>query len=115
MTDGWVGCDDTRHRPEHPLSKLMYVDGLGTFNYSGISRESSIDAYDGPSDACTVRDCTTTRLIRAWQAIFPNLFALAPMPGVILRLAWSIPGDFFFQSQAEIYRTFSYANPGVVR
>jgi uncharacterized protein len=102
MVDGYTTS------AEHPYSKLMYVDGLGTFNYIRNSVKATIDAYDGHVTLYVFDQ--NDPLIRAWQAIFPNLFRpAAEMPADLRRHA-RYP-EMFFTAQAQIYRTFHMQNP----
>jgi uncharacterized membrane protein (UPF0182 family) len=92
----------------HPYSRSLDLANIGSVNYIRNSIKATIDAYDGscrlyifaPSDP----------IIRAYRALFPNLFhAASEMPADLRRHA-RYP-EILFRVQSEIYRIYHMLDP----
>ncbi|MBC7927328.1 MAG: UPF0182 family protein, partial [Bryobacteraceae bacterium] len=102
IVDGYTLSD------RHPYSRRMrYAEGA-RFNYIRNSVKAVIDAYDGTVTLYNFD--ASDPILRAWQAIFPDLFQPAAAMPPELR-AHTRYSEVLFQAQSEIYRTFHMQDP----
>src|SRR5260370_15117219 len=66
VVDGYTTSDS------HPYSRHVEIDQIGSINYMRNAVKATVDAYDGHITMYVFDQ--TAPIIRAWQAIFPNLF-----------------------------------------
>jgi uncharacterized membrane protein (UPF0182 family) len=92
----------------HPYSRLIRFGDAGIVNYIRNSVKATVDAYDGTVTFYVFEP--QDPLIRAFQAIFPELFRPASEMPADLRAHTRYP-ELLFRGQAEIYRTFHMQDP----
>jgi uncharacterized membrane protein (UPF0182 family) len=102
MLDGYTAS------AQHPYSRRLRLGNMGAFNYIRNSVKAAVDAYDG-SVSLYVFD-NNDPIIRAWQAIFPELFKPGSEMPEALRSHVRYP-ELLFQGQTEIYRAFHMQAP----
>jgi len=102
MVDGYTTSD------AHPYSRTLDVTDLGEVNYIRNAVKATIDAYDG--DTRLYIFAPDDPIIRAYQALFPQLFHPASEMPPDLRRHARYP-ETMFRIQAEIYRTYHMLDP----
>jgi hypothetical protein len=103
----WI-VDGYLTSPAHPYSREVQLPDGETINYIRNSVKAAVDAYDG-----TVRLYVfdpDDPLVRAYQKLFPNLFAPESQIPADLRAHVRYP-ELMFRAQAEIYRTYHMRDP----
>ncbi|HYI96217.1 MAG TPA: UPF0182 family protein, partial [Bryobacteraceae bacterium] len=92
----------------HPYSRRVRLGEIGTFNYIRNSVKATVDAYDGHVTLYVYDN--NDPIIRAWQAMFPNLFRNGDELPQNLRshVRYS---ETLFRGQNEIYRAFHMQDP----
>jgi uncharacterized protein len=106
IVDGYTASD------AHPYSAPIGVTGFQTrrVNYIRNSVKATIDAYDGTTTLYLWDD--TDPIIRAYSALFPDLFTHKSEMPADLRAHTRYPLALF-DVQAELYRTFHMLDPDV--
>lgn len=102
LIDGYTSSSN------HPYSRRLMLREMGPRNYLRNSVKAAIDAYDGSMSFYVFEP--DDPLIRAFGAMFPNLFQPASAMSADLRAHTRYP-EVLFSSQAEIYRTFHMTDP----
>jgi hypothetical protein len=97
MLDGYTTSQ------EHPYSRNLSIQGLGTVNYARNSVKATVDAYDGKVNLYIFDP--EDPIIRAYAQLFPALFQPATAMPADLREHARYP-EILFRAQAEAYRTF---------
>lgn len=103
----WV-LDGYTTSSRHPYAHRLRIDPVGAVNYIRNSVKATVDAYDG-SVTMYVFDAQDP-IVRAFQAIFPDLFQPASAMPADVRSHARYP-ELMFRAQAEVYRTFHMQDP----